>query len=80
MDMPCALANERISAFWHFPDHSIICCSKTELTPRNSEKLYGDTSKRRQGRKKDASHASNSVLLEVLQSTRIRWHAKQSTS
>ena len=32
------------------------------------------------GQEKDASHASNSVLLEVLQSTRIRWHAKQSTS
>ena len=47
---------------------------------KNSEKLRGDTSKRRWGRKTDASHASNSVLLEVLQGTRIRWHAKQSTT
>ena len=53
---------------------------KTELMPKNSEKLCGDTSKRRWGRKKDASHASNSVLLKVLQNTRIRWHSKQSTS
>ena len=35
--------------------------------------------KRRWGRKKDASHASNSVLLEVLRSVWIRWHASQST-
>ena len=48
--------------------------------PKNFEKRCGDISKRRWGRKKDASHASNSVLLEVLQSTRIRWHARQSTS
>ena len=30
MVMPCALANARISACWHFPVHSVICCSKAE--------------------------------------------------
>ena len=28
--MPCALANERTSAWWHFPVHSIICRSRAE--------------------------------------------------
>ena len=47
---------------------------------KHFDQRRGSISERRWGRKKEVWHASNSVLLEVLQRTRTRWHARQSTS